>query len=98
MLDDAMVEKIAPVDILFLPVGDTFTIGPQTAKEVVDSIRPKVAVPMHYRVPGLSLTLQPVQKFLDAVKGRQIVQVGNEVDFSLEDLPENATAIWVFSP
>jgi L-ascorbate metabolism protein UlaG (beta-lactamase superfamily) len=96
-LDENLVDRIAPVDVLFVPVGDTFTIGPQAAKSVIDSIAPKVAAPMHYRVPGLGLSLQPVEKFLDAVKGRQVVQVGNEVEFSREDLPENGTDIWVFS-
>ncbi len=97
VLDDATVDKIGAVDMLFVPVGDTFTIGPQAAADVVDAIGPKVAVPMHYRVPGLNLSLQPVQKFLDAVKGRRITQVGSEVDFSAEDLPEGGPEIWVFS-
>lgn len=98
VLDETLVDKIGLVDILFIPVGDTFTIGPQAAKEVVDALEPKIAIPMHYRVPGLSLSLQPVQKFLDAVKGRRVTQVGNEVEFAPEDLPERGTEIWVFSP
>lgn len=97
ILDEGLVDRISPVDILFVPVGDTFTIGPVAAKQVVDAISPKIAVPMHYRVPGLGLTLLPVQKFLDVVKGRQVVQVGNEVEFVPEDLPEKGTVIWVFS-
>ena len=97
ILDETTVDKIGPVDILFVPVGDTFTIGPQTAKEVVDAVAPKIAVPMHYRVPGLGLSIQPVQKFLDAVRGMRVRQVGNEVEFSREDLPESGTEIWVFS-
>ena len=96
VLDESAVDRIAPVDVLFVPVGDTFTIGPQSAKEVVDTVGPKVAVPMHYRVPGLGLSIQPVEKFLDAAKGRHVVRVGNEVEFSRDDLPEG-TEIWVFS-
>ncbi len=97
VLDEAQVDKIAPVDFLFVPVGDTFTIGPKAAKTVVDAIQPKIAIPMHYRVAGLSLSIQPVERFLEAVKGRKVVQVGNEVEFALEDLPEKGTDIWVFS-
>ncbi len=96
-LSDDLVDRLAPVDVLFVPVGDTFTIGAQAGKAVIDSIGPKVAVPMHYRIAGLNISLQPVQKFLDVMKGRQIVQVGNEVEFSPEDLPEKGTDIWVFS-
>jgi len=29
---------------------------------------------------------------------RQIVKVGNEVEFTRDDLPESGTEVWVFSP
>jgi len=96
-LDDATVEKISPVDFLFVPVGDVFTIGPGDAKKVIESVKPRVAVPMHYRVPGLGLALQPVQSFLKMCDRQPVVRVGNEVEFSSEDLPESGTEIWVFS-
>lgn len=96
-LDDATAEKISPVDVLFVPVGDVFTIGPEAAKAVVDLISPKVAVPMHYRMPGMTLSIKPVQSFLKLCDQGSIVKVGNEVDFSEEDLPEKGTEIWVFS-
>ena len=97
-LDEATVERVAPVDFLFVPVGDVFPIGPEAAKRTVDRISPQVAVPMHYRTQGLSLSIKPVQDFLALCAKDQIVKVGNEVDFSLEDLPESGTEIWLFSP
>ena len=97
-LDESLTEKIAPVDVLFVPVGDVFTVGPEVAKRVVESVSPKVAVPMHYRVPGMSLSIKPVQNFLKLFDQAAVVKVGNEVDFSQEDLPSSGTEIWVFSP
>lgn len=96
-LDETLVEGITPVDFLFVPVGDVFTIGPEAAKRVVESVSPRVAVPMHYRVPGMSLSIQPVHNFLKLFDQGKIVKVGNEVDFSREDLPSSGTEIWVFS-
>lgn len=96
-LGEDTIDRIAPVDFLFVPVGDVFTIGPETACEVVRSIAPRVAVPMHYRIPGLGLAIQPVQSFLRLCDQRSIVRVGNEVEFGPEDLPESGTEIWVFS-
>jgi hypothetical protein len=52
---------------------------------------------MHYRVPGLGLALQPVQNFLKHFDPARVAKVGNEIDFSPEDLPEQGTEIWVFS-
>jgi L-ascorbate metabolism protein UlaG (beta-lactamase superfamily) len=96
-LDEATVDKIGPVDVLFVPVGDVFTVGPDAAKTVVDIVSPKVAVPMHYRMPGMTLSIQPVQNFLKLCDQGSIVRVGNEVEFSEEDLPESGTEIWVFT-
>lgn len=96
-LDDSQVDEISPVDFLFVPVGDVFTIGPEAAKDVIARIAPKVAIPMHYRVPGLGLAIQPVQNFLKVCDQKQIVRVGNEVEFTREDLPETGTEIWLFS-
>ena len=39
------------VDVLFIPVGGVYTIGPKRAVEVISQIEPKIVIPMHYRVP-----------------------------------------------
>jgi len=54
-------------------------------------------VPMHYRYGGLSLSIQPVEPFLEAAPKDMVRRVGNEVEFVKEELPEE-TEIWVFSP
>jgi L-ascorbate metabolism protein UlaG (beta-lactamase superfamily) len=96
-LDEVTAEHLAGVDFLFVPIGDVFTIGPEAALTVIDRIRPKVAVPMHYRTQGLSLSIRPLQDFLDLVDDGHVVKVGNEIDFAAEDLPESGTEYWVFS-
>jgi len=96
-LDDTLVERLTPVDVLFVPVGDVFTIGPEAACAVIKSVAPKVAVPMHYRMPGMTLSIQPVQNFLRFCDQSKVVKVGNEVEFTADDLPTSGTEIWVFS-
>jgi L-ascorbate metabolism protein UlaG (beta-lactamase superfamily) len=96
-LDEATVEKISPVDFLFVPTGAVFTVGPDSAKAVIDSVSPKVAIPMHYRMPGMTLSIQPIQNFLRLCDQKSVVKVGNEVEFSEDELPESGTEIWVFS-
>jgi L-ascorbate metabolism protein UlaG (beta-lactamase superfamily) len=32
-----------------IPIGGTFTMPPDTAREVLQQLKPKVAIPMHYR-------------------------------------------------
>jgi L-ascorbate metabolism protein UlaG (beta-lactamase superfamily) len=97
-LDDSTADRIGPVDFLFVPVGDVFTIGPEAAKRTIERLAPRVAVPMHYRTAGLSLSIRPVQDFLTLCDQDQVVKVGNEVDFTQDDLPKSGTEIWLFSP
>lgn len=96
IIDDETAEKIGKVDILFIPVGNVFTIDGKKAWQVIDKIKPKIAVPMHYRVGGLSLSIRPVDDFLAGIDEEKIVRVGNEIEFEKEDLPEDLK-IWVFT-
>ena len=45
------------VDLLLVCIGDKFTMGPVRAAQVVEMIRPRMAVPMHFGTnPGLTGT------------------------------------------
>lgn len=41
---------IGSPDVLLIPVGGVYTIDPETAKKVAESLNPKVIIPMHYRL------------------------------------------------
>lgn len=51
-LTDEQLEKLEGVDIIFIPVGGTFTIDGKQAAEVVNQLEPRIAIPMHYKIPG----------------------------------------------
>lgn len=63
-LTDQQVEEIGDVDVLVIPVGGTHTIDGKQAVHVVSQIEPKIIVPMHYHVPGLSIKLDTSDKFI----------------------------------
>lgn len=66
LLEDDQLEKIGQVDILMIPVGGIFTIGPDEAPKVINQIEPRIVIPMHYQLPRLKLDakIAPVEKFL----------------------------------
>lgn len=99
VIDDDIAAKIGNVDILMIPVGGTYTVDAGNAWRIVEKIKPKVAVPMHYRIPGLSLATQTAEPFLKIArsKGCGIESMGNAVELEKDDLPEK-TEVWVFSP
>ena len=64
LLADAQVEAIGDIDVLMIPVGGTYTLDAKTAAAVIGQIEPKIIIPMHYKVPGLEVMLDGVEKFI----------------------------------
>jgi L-ascorbate metabolism protein UlaG (beta-lactamase superfamily) len=64
-LSDKTVEEIGEVNILFIPVGGVYTIGPEDAVKVVADIEPNIVIPMHFKVPGLTLSKATEMKGVD---------------------------------
>ena len=46
--NEDQLELIGHVDIVLLPVGGAYTMGPENANKVTEQLKPKIAVPMHY--------------------------------------------------
>jgi L-ascorbate metabolism protein UlaG (beta-lactamase superfamily) len=88
-------EKIGEVDVLFIPVGGTFTLDANEAWKLIELIKPRIIVPMHYKIGGLSLPISGIDPFLEK-NTYKILHVGNEIDIEKEELPEE-TEIWVFT-
>jgi L-ascorbate metabolism protein UlaG (beta-lactamase superfamily) len=96
MLDDEQLSQVGTPDILFIPVGNVFTLDVKSAVRLAEAIKPKVIIPMHYRIGGLSLSIRPVDDFLAGFPEDRILKVGNEMEFKPSELPENGE-VWVFS-
>ncbi|MCD6236350.1 MAG: MBL fold metallo-hydrolase [Thermoplasmata archaeon] len=93
--DDELVNKIGDVDVLFIPVGGTFTLDANGAWITANKINPRIVIPMHYKIQGLSLPISDVNPFLAKNKYR-VVHVGNEIDIEKDELPKEGE-IWVFT-
>ena len=55
--NEDQLQMIGHVDILLLPIGQSFTLGPEDAIKVIGQLKPKIAVPMHYwyNTPALEI-------------------------------------------
>ncbi|MHC4712055.1 MAG: MBL fold metallo-hydrolase [Planctomycetota bacterium] len=83
--------EIGKVDVLCIPVGGVYTLDAAGATEVIAQLNPAIAIPMHYRVPGLQVGIGPVDDFLS---GKSDVVRLDELAITPESLPE-ATRIVV---
>ncbi|RJQ37172.1 lactamase [Candidatus Parcubacteria bacterium] len=60
-------EALGAVDILLIPVGGApHTIAGETAAAIANRIEPKIVIPMHYAIPGLSVDIASPDAFLKA--------------------------------
>lgn len=60
------IDAIKGVDVLLIPVGGVYTVDGQGAKEIVDAVKPKTVIPMHYRGEGFGFeNLATVKEFTD---------------------------------
>lgn len=48
-LTPEQLQQMGHVDVALMPIDGTYTMGPETAREVLQQLNPKLAIPMHYR-------------------------------------------------
>jgi L-ascorbate metabolism protein UlaG (beta-lactamase superfamily) len=84
-LSDEDLEAIGRVDVLLIPVGGFYTIGPREAIEVMKSISPVITIPMHYKTDVLGFPIKPVEDFL-SLAGEYRRPNTSEIEIRKEDL------------
>lgn len=93
-LTDEQLEEVNGADILFIPVGGTYTIDPKVAVEVIGQIQPKIIIPMHYKTtdydPKFGLQIS-VDDFLKEI-GVEVKPV-NKLTISRDKLPEEREVV-----
>ncbi len=96
VLTDDQIEKIGEVDVLLIPVGGFYTIGPEEAMEVINKIDPAIVVPMHYNHSALNQAvfsqIKPVDEFLKVAGVSEIERV-DELEISKNDIVEKEKEI-----
>ncbi len=55
-----------------------------------------MVIPSEYKTGGISISLSPLQVFLEGYDKDSFTYVGSEVDFVAEDLSDYEGGIWIF--
>ena len=95
-LDDKQRGKLAGTDILLIPVGGKYTIDAKKAVEVVSQIEPRLVIPMHYKIPGLKVDIEGVEKFVKEL-GLKPTQE-EKLKISKRDLPAEDMELVILQP
>jgi L-ascorbate metabolism protein UlaG (beta-lactamase superfamily) len=48
-LNEQQIKAFGKIDVALTPIGGGATMGPELAREVLAQLKPKIAIPMHYR-------------------------------------------------
>ena len=93
-LSDRQAADIGEVDVLIIPIAGTYTIDAAAANKVVDQVKPRVVIPMHFKTDKCpSFPVTDVEPFLAGKTDVKRMDT-SEVEFKKEELP-TATEIVV---
>ena len=97
-LTAAQMEAMAGTDILLALAGGHPTIDLADLKAVIETIKPKVVIPMHYRIPGPRFFMLPISEFASMYPSEIVTYAdGSVAEFSKESLPDE-TQIMILKP
>lgn len=94
VLTPEQIAQIGAVDILLVPVGGRFTIGPAEADQIVEQLQPRIITPMHFKTDKCLFPIEPVDAFLDG-KSEVRRSSSSEVVIQKPDLPATRTYLYI---
>ena len=95
VLESSQLDKLAGTDILLIPVGGNYTLDAKKAVEVISQIEPRIVIPMHYKVEGLKIDLESVDKFIKELGIEASYE--DKLKISKKDLPQDDMELVILS-
>ena len=93
LLDDPVkLAAIGEIDVLIVPTGGFYTLGPDGAAIVTRKIAPKLVIPCHYKTPKCGFDIQPVDPFIQHFDDVEIVN-DSKVELDVTNLPSSCTCL-----
>ena len=95
-LTSEQLEYLEGADVLLIPVGGVYTVNAKQAHELINQIEPRIVIPMHYKLPGLKIELEALDKFVKELG--LTPQVEEKLRLTKKDLPQEETKLVVLKP
>lgn len=93
-LSDEQASALGPIDLLLTPVGGLFTVDPDGACKLIERVKPKLVIPMHFKTDKCHFPLATVDVF--AGKMDNVKEVGaSEAEVSRDTLPAAGPEVWI---
>jgi L-ascorbate metabolism protein UlaG (beta-lactamase superfamily) len=96
VLSEEKIKDIGKVDVLFIPVGGKATINAKDATILLKKMKPKIAIPMHYRQKKANInwktSITSIDDFLKGKKNVKLVK-SEGIELSTNKLPKKMRII-----
>ena len=92
LLTDEQQDKIGKVDILFAPIGGYYTLSVKQIINLINTVEPKIVIPMHYNLDGDNQKLSGLSEFQKEIGLTQIPKK-DSLKISEKDLPSETEII-----
>lgn len=94
--EEKILNQLLDIDVLLIPVGGFYTINAQEALATIKQLRPKIAIPMHFKMESTKeWPIEKLEAFTNYVQ--PITAIEGAARITRERLPA-PTAIWVLQP
>lgn len=91
-----IIDLFSEVDILFVPIGGEETLNPEEAFDLINQIKPKIAIPMYYKIPSLKKKAKTLEEFFRVI-GKKIDPL-EKLSIKAKDLNLQETKIIPLKP
>ena len=94
-LTEAQLGIVEDANVFFVPVGGGGTLNAASAVEMVSQIEPRIVIPMHYAMPGITMKLEGVDRFCKEM-GVSTKEKLDKLRLTMKDLPQEETRVILF--
>lgn len=86
---------VEDANVFFVPVGGGGALTAQGAVEMVSQIEPRIVIPMHYALPGITMKLDSADRFCKEM-GASTKEKVDKLRLTAKDLPQEETRVILF--
>ncbi len=95
-LTDAQKESLEGADIVLVPIGGKDVLDFENAAKIATKLEPFIVIPHSYKIPGLTLSLDKSDKFLQEMGGKHVEQ--DKLTIKKKELVGEQTQLIILTP
>jgi L-ascorbate metabolism protein UlaG (beta-lactamase superfamily) len=95
-LTEAQQEIMEGADIVLIPVGDKQVLSYEQAARISTQLEPFIVIPHSYKIPGLSMNLDGLDKFTKEMSGKPTTQ--EKLSVKKKDLSGESSQLIILTP